>query len=322
MSEIFVVIEHRDGEQKEISLEMLGKADALCREHGYSLTSILIGDSVDTISDALTAYSDNVIVVNDSRLKHFNSENYTAVLKDLIKKHQPLLTLIGHTTWGMDLAPELSVKTELPLSTDAVDITIEDSQPKVIRQIYGGKIFTKVAFKNADGYIVTVRPGAFPFENTINRNGSLINEPFQGDFPEEKKQFIRYEEAEAADVDITQSDFLLSIGRGVEDEDNIEVIQELADSLGATVACSRPVVDKEWLPKYHQVGTSGKSVKPKVYIAMGISGAFQHLAGITGAETVIAINIDPNAPIFQVADYGVVADLFEITEALMEKTFN
>lgn len=317
MNEIFVVIEHREGEQKEINLEMLGKADSLCREHGYGLTSVLIGDNVDTISDTLTAYSDSVIVVSDPRLKHFNSENYTAVLKDLIKNHQPFLTLIGHTTSGMELAPELSVKTGLPLSTDAVNILIEDNQPKVIRQIYGGKIFSKVSFKEAEGYIVTVRPGAFPFEDTIERSGSQKNEPFQGEFPKERKQFIRYEEAEAADVDITESDFLLSIGRGVEDEDNIEEIQELANSLGATIACSRPVVDKEWLPKYHQVGTSGKSVKPKVYIAMGISGAFQHLAGITGAETVIAINTDPDAPIFQSADYGIVADLFEITEALM-----
>ncbi|RLB30794.1 MAG: electron transfer flavoprotein subunit alpha/FixB family protein, partial [Deltaproteobacteria bacterium] len=139
------------------------------------------------------------------------------------------------------------------------------------------------------------------------------------DLPEPSKEFIGFEEAGAGELDITQADLLVSIGRGVGEAENIEVVRELADLMGGVLSCSRPIVDKNWLPKYHQVGTSGKSVKPKVYLAFGISGAFQHVAGISGAGTVIAVNKDPKAPIFRVADYGVVDDLFNVVDALKEK---
>ncbi|MFH1490178.1 MAG: electron transfer flavoprotein subunit alpha/FixB family protein, partial [Pseudomonadota bacterium] len=253
------------------------------------------------------------------RIKNFNGELYTETLSKLINEFSPFLTLIGHTPWGMDFGPALSVKTGLPMATDCVDILMEDGRPKVIRQIYSGKLFSRVSFKEAGGYLITVRPGAFPPDKADERKGEIIKREVPAGLPDARKQFIEFVEAGAGDVDIAQAELLISIGRGIGEQENVAIIKDLADRMGGVLSCSRPVVDKGWLPKYHQVGTSGKSVKPKVYLAFGISGAFQHVAGLSGAGTVIAVNKDKKAPIFRVADYGVVNDLFKIVEVLKEK---
>ena len=183
----------------------------------------------------------------------------------------------------------------------------------------GGKIFARVSFKESPGYLATIRPGAFSPDPSEDHQTEVVKKQFPAGLPESKKQFLELVESEAGEVDIAQAEFLVSVGRGVGEEENLALVRELARSLGAVLSCSRPIVDKKWLPKYHQVGTSGKSVKPKVYLALGISGAFQHVAGISGAGTVIAVNKDPRAPIFRVAQYGVAQDIFKIIPALMEQ---
>ena len=318
MGEIFVVVEHRQGEVRDITFEMLYKANKLCQEFSHNLTAILIGGNEAFIND-IAQRADRVISFEDERLKNFNADTYKEILNGLIQKHRPFLTLMGHTSWGMDLGPALSIKTGYPLATDCVDIMIEDNRPMVIRQIYSGKVFSKVSFKESEGYLMTVRPGAFLPEEVAERQGEVIKKEIPADVAEPRKQFVEFVDTGAGEVDITQSELLVSVGRGIGEEENIEVVKELASLMGGAVSCSRPVVDKNWMPKYHQVGTSGKSVKPKVYFAMGISGAFQHVAGITGAGTVIAVNKDKKAPIFRVADYGVVEDLFKVVDALKEK---
>jgi electron transfer flavoprotein alpha subunit len=260
-----------------------------------------------------------VIVFEDERIGNFNGDLYKELLARLIHEHRPFLTLMGHTPWGMDFAPSLSIKTGYPLATDCVDILVEDGRPKAVRQIYVGKIFSKVAFKDSEGYLITVRGGAFPIDKVGEHKGEVIKKEMPPDLPEPRRQFVAFEDAAAGAIDITQADLLISIGRGVGEADKVPIMQELADIMGGVLSCSRPVVDKNWLPKYHQVGTSGKSVKPKVYLAFGISGAFQHVAGISGAGCVIAVNKDKKAPIFRVADYGVVEDLFKVAEALKAK---
>jgi electron transfer flavoprotein alpha subunit len=216
----------------------------------------------------------------------------------------------------MDVAPALSVRTGYPVATDCVDIVLENGRPKVIRQIYSGKVFQKLSFKETEGFLITVRAGAFPSEKVEGHQGEVIKKDLPAGVPASRKQFVAFEDTSAGAVDITQADLLVSVGRGIGEQENVGVVQELATLMGGVLSCSRPVVDKNWLPKYHQVGTSGKSVKPKVYLAFGISGAFQHVAGITGAGTVIAVNKDKKAPIFRVANFGVVEDLFKIVEAL------
>ncbi|MFH1349766.1 MAG: electron transfer flavoprotein subunit alpha/FixB family protein [Pseudomonadota bacterium] len=319
MGEIFVVVEHRTGEIREITFQMLWKANELCKNLSHNLTAVLLGGKDEPFVNEIAERADKVIVVEDEKLKHFNGDLYKEILLKLIEEYHPFMTLIGQTPWGMDLAPSISVRTRYPLATDCVDIVAENGRLAVIRQIYSGKIFSKVSFKESEGYLITVRPGSFPPDKAGERKGEVIKKEIPAGLPEARKQFLEFVEAGVGAIDISQADLLVSIGRGIGEEGNIAAIKELAGIMGGVISCSRPIVDKNWLPKYHQVGTSGKSVKPKVYLAFGISGAFQHVAGLTGAGTIIAINKDSKAPIFRVADYGVVDDLFKIADALKEK---
>jgi electron transfer flavoprotein alpha subunit len=320
MGEIFVVAEHRKGEVREITFEMLFKARELCRAFSHRLTALLLAGKGTGFADDLAKRADRVLVFEDDRLETFDSDLYKEILNRVIQEDRPFMTLIGHTSWGMDLAPALSVKTGLPLATDCVDIQAKDGRPIVIRQIYSGKLFSRVSFKESAGYLITVRPGAFlPPDDAEMTSGEVVKQDVPADLAEPRKTFVEFVDTGAGEIDITQADLLVSIGRGIGEEENIATIRELADRMGATLSCSRPVVDKNWLPKFHQVGTSGKSVRPKVYLALGISGAFQHVAGITGAGTVIAVNKDRKAPIFRVADYGVADDLFKVADALKNK---
>jgi electron transfer flavoprotein alpha subunit len=320
MGDIYVVTEHRKGEVRDITFEMLFKARELCRAFSHRLTTILLAGKDTGFANGLANWADRVVVFEDNRLETFNADLYKEILNRVIREDQPFMTLIGHTSWGMDLAPALSVKTGLPLATDCVDIQAEDGRPMVVRQIYSGKLFSRVSFKESPGYLITVRPGAFlPPDNAEMTPGEIVKQDVPADLAEPRKTFVEFVDTGAGEIDITQADLLVSIGRGVGEEENIAAIRDLADKMGATLSCSRPVVDKNWLPKFHQVGTSGKSVRPKVYLALGISGAFQHVAGITGAGTVIAVNRDRKAPIFRVADYGVADDLFKVADALKEK---
>jgi electron transfer flavoprotein alpha subunit len=316
MGEIFVLVEHRKGELRDISLEMLWKADRLAEEGGHTLTAVVLAGKDEPFLNDLTGRADRVLFVEDPRLEAFNTDLYKGILLSLIREHGPFMVLIPHSPWGMDLAPALAVKTGFPLATDCVDIAAADGKPGVVRQIYSGKIFSRVVFREAETYLITVRASAFPPDKAEGRSGEVVRVEVPADLPEPRRTFMAFEDAGAGAVDITQAELLVSVGRGVGEADNIEAVRELAERMGGMISCSRPVVDKNWLPKYHQVGTSGKSVKPKVYLALGISGAFQHVAGITGAGTVIAVNKDKKAPIFRVANYGVVDDLFNVVDAL------
>jgi len=319
MGDIFVIAEHRNGEIRDITFEMLQKAGALAQDLSCNVSAVLLAGPNESFSSDLSKWADRVLVFEDERLKTYNSDLYTGILTALVREQQPFLTLVGHTSWGLDYAPALAVRTGFPLATDVNDILLEDGRPQVIRQMYGGKLFSRVSFEQSEGYMITVRPGVFQVDTAGDKTGTVVSQNLPEDLQSPRREFLEFEETAAGDVDITQADLLVSVGRGVGEADNISAVQELADLLGGTLSCSRPVVDKNWLPKYHQVGTSGKSVKPKVYLALGISGAFQHVAGITGADCVIAVNKDKKAPIFRVADYGIADDLFTVVEALKGK---
>jgi electron transfer flavoprotein alpha subunit len=319
MAEILVLAEHRDGELREITLQMLNKASELSRRYSHELSVVLLGSRPENLIKVLAERAKRIIVYDDERLQHFNADYYKEILTVLINERKPLMVLIGHTPWGMDLAPALAIKTGYPLATDCVDIMLDSDKPKVVRQVYAGKIFCRMIFREAPAYLITVRGGAFPAEKAGDYQAEVIQAVVPPLMAKSSREFVGYRDASKGDVDICQAELLVSIGRGIGEKENIEAIKGLADLMGGVISCSRPVVDKNWLPKYHQVGTSGKSVKPKVYLALGISGAFQHVAGISGAGTVIAVNKDKKAPIFRVADYGVVADLLSIVASLKEK---
>ena len=319
MSEIAVVVEHRLGELRDISLEMLWKAGELAEKLSSTVTAVLIGHEVDPISENLSDRADKIIIYDDERLKNFNADTYKDILSQLIDETNPIITLIGNTSWGTELASCLSIKIGFPIATDCIDIITDNNKLTVQRQMYAGKVFSNVSFAPSKGYIFTIRSGVFPKDKIGDRQAEKIKKEFPLSEITSKKSFVEFVETAAGDVDISQAELLVSVGRGIGEEDNISIVKELSEAINAVLSCSRPIVDKNWLPKYLQVGTSGKSVSPKVYIAVGISGAFQHMAGTTGAETIIAINKDPKAPIFRSAHYGIVDDLFKIVPVLKEK---
>jgi len=319
MKEIVVVAEHRRGELRDVTWEMLSIGRQLAEVQGADIEVALLGKGMNPFAEALKSKAKRVFVIEDPRLEAFNSETYNKALVQLITERKPFLTLIGHTAMGMDFAPRLAAQLKMPLASDCMGIQAKDETLFLTRQLYGGKVNAEVSFSKKGPYMITVRPGAFPVLEKEPLAGEVVSLPSPLTDEGLARRFLQYVEAAAGEVDITQADILVSVGRGIKEADNIPIVKELADAVGGVLACSRPVVDKKWLPKGCQVGTSGKTVKPKVYIAIGISGAFQHVAGMKGAGTVIAINKDPKAPIFSVANYGIVADLFKIVPVIKDK---
>jgi electron transfer flavoprotein alpha subunit len=233
---------------------------------------------------------------------------------------QEAILLVPHNTFGMDLSPGLSIRLDSAFVSDTVDFEgIEGTRLKVIRQEYSGQVSTHVTCDVSSGVVINVRPGAFQPDESKSAAGQVIDKSSEIGELTAGRRFLEIVEAEVGDVDITKADILVSVGRGIEDQDNIEVAEELAQTVGGVVSCSRPIVDAKWLEKSRQVGTSGKTVKPKVYMALGISGSFQHLGGIKGNPFIVAVNKNPKAPIFQVADIGVVEDLLDFVPVLTEK---
>ena len=320
MGGIFVLAEHRQGKIRDVTQEMLGVGEKLATQQGAALTAVLLGKGVKNFAEELATRASKVLVVEDENLEHFNSILYQKVLTSLISKYQPLLTLMGHTAFGMDLAPSLSVETGFPLVTDCIGLSFEDGRLKAVRSIYGGKVNANVFLKESQGYISTIRPGVFSPKTPGGKKGGIIIEPSPLKGTVDAKKFVEYIEAPITGEDITQAEIIVSVGQGIGGPEHIPMVEEVAKNLGGVLACSRPVVDRNWLPKGRQVGISGKTVKPKVYIAIGISGAFQHVTAMQGSETIIAINKDPRAPIFGVADYGIVDDFQNVIPILKEKT--
>jgi len=320
MNEIFVLAEHRQGQIRDITLEMLTKGGELAEKTNTDLTAVLLGKEVKKHAKTLSEYAKKVLLVEDAKLENFNSEAYQKVLSNLINEHKPLLTMIGHTSFGVDLAPSLAAALKLPLATDCIDLEFESETLFITRQMYGGKVNVRATVRKSGSYIVTVRQAAFTAQKPAV-SGKIIEVPSPLTEEITEKRFVEYVLPPPGGVDITAADALVGIGRGIKDESNMLVVEELAKALGGVLACSRPIVDKEWLPSDRQVGSSGKTVKPKLYIALGISGAFQHVLGMKNSDLIISVNKDPNAPIFSFSDYGVVDDLFKIVPPLRDKIY-
>ncbi|MCK4788217.1 MAG: electron transfer flavoprotein subunit alpha/FixB family protein [Desulfobacteraceae bacterium] len=319
MKEILVLAEHRRGELRDITFEMLSMANRLAGENDMTVTALFLGHEASDLSDGLKGACDSIVIMDDPELANCNADPYLVAMELILKERKPLLTLIGHTAAGMDLAPALATRLSLPLATDCLEVNLVEGRLEVIRQIYGGKINAYLTMKPFDQYLISIRPGSAAAEAEQGKSGATETVPVPSWEDLKGRRFLDYLEAELEDIDIAAADILVSIGRGIGKPENIPVAQEFADAIGATLACSRPVADKEWLPKSRQVGTSGKTVNPKIYIALGISGAFQHQAGMKNANTIIAVNKDARAPIFNVAHYGIVDDLFKVLPLLKEK---
>ncbi len=314
MKDIFVLMEHRRGELREVSLELLSGAAGL----GGTVVAVLLGSGADDFAAKAAGLADKVLYVDDPMFENYNAEAYQKALSALIKEHGPGLVLMGHTGHGVDLAPALAVELGAPLVTDITGLEMDGDKPKPVRQYYGGKLDAHMVLKDADLYILTVREATFQAAEP-SKSGEVVKvaNPVSEDISYRK--FVEYVEPEVGEVDITQSALLVGVGRGIREDKNLPLLEELASALGADLAASRAVVDAGWLPADRQVGISGKTVKPKLYLAVGISGAFQHVTGMKGSEFIVAINKDPDAPIFGIAQVGIVDDLLKVVPALTEK---
>lgn len=317
MREIVVLAEHRRNEVRDITFEMLTKGRQLAEKNNSELVAVIFGKNIKDKAEALAKYADKVLFMDDVGFEFFNSDVYQQALSFIIRERKPILTMIGHTSYGLDLAPSLAVSLNIPLVTDCLDLEFSDGKLVATRQMYGGKIYCKINIRKSESYIATIRQGVTtPIEGETR--GEIIELPTPV-MDSVKKKFVKYVLPAVGEVDISSADILVAVGRGIKDQANISLAEELAKGLGGVLACSRPIVDKGWLPSDRQVGSSGKTVKPKLYIALGISGAFQHIIGMKNSQLIIAINKDPNAPIFNVAHYGVVEDLFKVVPRLIER---
>ena len=311
-NDVFVITDQLDGKFSDVSFEMVGKAKELASSFGGQAVAVVVGAG----ADANVFASDATLQIDDPNLAQFNPEAYGKVIEALVKEKSPRLVMFGWTATGMDLAAWLSARLGKPCVAYGRDLCIENSNLIVTSQVYGGKMIADIT-PEGDMAIIACLAGSFPVEAGQGTTAATtMASPVSLDGL--KTRFVEAIKPAGGDVDITAQAKLVSIGRGIGSKDNVELAEELAQKLGATVSSSRPVVDAGWLPRTRQVGKSGLKVKPKLYLMLGISGAPEHLEGMKSAELIIAINTDKKAPIFNVAHYGATADLFEVAEAMLE----
>ncbi len=318
MSNVMVLAEHRQGLLRDVTFEMLAAGRNLASESGGELEVVLFGEGNGSMAQQLSAQAQRVIHADSPALKEFNYEAYQRVLVKLVRERKPDAVMIAHSAFGTDLAPSLAVELGVGIVSDATGFKKTDEGLVVSRGMYGGKLCADRLVKTVPA-VLMVRQSTFKPDEVSAVGGEIVNwDPGDVGFGLMTK-FITLEEVPTTGIDITKADIIVGIGRGLKEDTNLPPIQEFADAIGGVLAGSRPVVDAGWLEKERQVGSSGKTVKPRLYIALGISGAFQHVAGMKGADTIIAVNKDPHAPIFAVAHYGIVDDLHKVVPVLKEK---
>ena len=318
MPQIFAYIVHRNGVAEDSVAELAAAARKIDPNAAPTAIVAGVGTSLDAACESVRASYKEVWKIANEALAYPNAELIRKALVKVLPAGS--IVLVPHDHFGIDLAPGLSVKLNAAFVSDVLKIEgANGSALKVVRQEFGGQVSAHVRCDISSGGVITVRPGAFKPLESAPISGTVVDKSAEIGTLTAGRRYLQTVVAEAGDVDITKHNVLVSIGRGIQEKDNVGIAQELADALGAALSCSRPVVDAKWLEKSRQVGSSGKTVKPKVYLACGISGAFQHLAGIKGNPFIVAINKNPKAPIFQVADVGIVDDILEFLPEMTNK---
>ncbi|MBI5443022.1 MAG: electron transfer flavoprotein subunit alpha [Deltaproteobacteria bacterium] len=322
---VWVFVEQEDGKAASVSWELLGAGASLARDLGVPLSAFVLGSGVDHLAPEAFAYgAERVYLIDDPVLEHYRTEAYLKGTVDLIRKHRPEIVLMGATGLGRDLAGAVATALETGLTADCTELTI-DREKRLLEQTrpaFGGNIIATILNQLRRPQMASVRPHVMRQPpRREGAGGELVREPLgvlEADVRTKVLEVLR-EQAGAEHVDIAGAAVLVSGGRGMQGPENFRLLQELADVLGGTVSASRSAVDAGWMPYERQVGQTGKTVRPKIYIACGISGAIQHLVGMQDADLIIAVNRDRDAPIFEVAHYGLVGDLFEIVPALIRR---
>lgn len=331
---VFVFAQQVDNKLSGIALELVGKGKELAKDLGTEVTAVLVGNNVKNLADELAAYgADKIILVDDPELKEYRTEPYAHAIASVIQKYKPEIFLVGATAIGRDLGPRVSARIHTGLTADCTQLDIGDfpmnpipgkeqlhNQLLMTRPAFGGNTIATIACPAFRPQMATVRPGVMQ-KAPKTAGAKAVVEEFNPGFTPNKNyvEILKVVKSVAETADIMDAKILVSGGRGMKSPENFKLLDDLAKVIGGTVSCSRAVVDAGWKPKDLQVGQTGKTVRPNVYFAIGISGAIQHLAGMEESDIIIAINKDETAPIFDVADYGIVGDLNKIVPALTEK---
>lgn len=321
---VWTIAETNKEKIKEVSFELLNRGRKLADKLGTELASVLIGNNInnDAVQELIYRGADKVYLISDPQLENFIVENYANVLERLVNEYRPEIIIAAATTSGRSLMPYLSVRVNAGLTADCTDLDIEEGTGNLLqtRPAIGGNILATIKTPEHRPQMATVRPKSTrPNPKDEKRTGEVINITLKPELIDGRVERIGCKKNEQGDVNIQDADIIISGGRGLKKADNFGLISELAQHLDGVIGASRDAVDRGWVSYPHQVGLSGKTVLPKLYIAVGISGAIQHLAGMKTADNIIAINNDPEAPIFKVADFGIVGDLFEILPMLNEQ---
>lgn len=316
---VLVIAEQRDGILKKVAFEMLGVGAELAAALGGSVEAALLGSGLDGLPDTLAQYgATKVYVADDDSLASYSSEGYTDTLAGTIGQSEPAIVLVGATAMGRDLAPRLAARLGVGLASDCTALEIADGRLVATRPIFAGKALAKVKL-NGDPQMATVRPNVLAAPEP-NAAATAAVEPVAALADSVRARVVDIVGAGEGEIDVAEADIIVTGGRGVDGPEGFAPIRSLAKTLGAAVGASRAAVDAGWIEHAHQVGQTGKTVTPNLYIACGVSGAIQHLAGMKTSKVIVAVNKDPEAPIFKLANYGIVGDLFEVVP-LLEKEF-
>src|SRR5271163_684588 len=317
---ILVVAEQREGKLNRVSFETIAAAQSIAKETGWPVEVVLPGNSLSApAAELATKASAHVYALESPALENYTADAYVHALKHFIAEKQPKLVLFPHTYEVRDFAPRLAMALDRTLISDSTGYKYENGKLLFIRQMFQGKFAADVSFTGDSPWLATMQTGAFrgdqaePGNAPVDTVAAALAESSPRVTPHEV-----FQEAKQA-VDLGQAEVIVAVGRGIKEQKNLALAEALAEALGGEVAASRPICDNGWLPLDRQIGSSGQTVAPKLYIALGISGAIQHIVGMKGAGTIVAINKDPEAPIFEIADVGVVANLFDIVPALTEE---
>ncbi len=319
---ILAILEQRQGKLSRVSWETLAASQAICAETGWTLEAAVIGNSIGNLATEVAGKKvSKVYAVESSKLEPYTPDAFVAALKQVLQSKQPKLVLLPHTYQVRDFIPKLATAMKSTVISDCVGYKKDGDKLVFTRQMFQGKFSADVSFTCEAPWFVTFQNGAFRGDKleagTSAAPVETINVEVADDIVRTKPQEI-FKEAKQA-VDLTQAEIIVSVGRGIKEQKNIEIAKQLAEALGGELAASRPICDSGWLPMDRQVGSSGQTVAPKLYLALGISGAIQHVVGMKAARTIIAINKDSEAPIFEIADYAVVGNLFDIVPPLIEE---
>ncbi|MFC2161095.1 electron transfer flavoprotein subunit alpha/FixB family protein [Acidobacteriota bacterium] len=315
-----VYIEIREGKIKKSSLEALSEAKRLSNDMGMEVAAVIVGHDNEALAKEGFRYgASKVFVLENTLLSHYSPSGFAFALQSLIDEIKPAVILFSATAMGKDLAPRLAARLGVSMASDCISLTAKEGKLEVVRPIYAGKAFAAFSFKSSP-QIASLRPNVFPLIDPVDKQGETVKKDVILAEDNAKDRVVELLKAEGSDLDVTEAEIVVSGGRGMKGPENFDLLRDLSSILPhSAVGASRSAVDAGWIDHQHQVGQTGKTVSPNLYLAFGISGAIQHLAGMSSSKFIVAVNKDPEAPIFKVADFGVIGDLFQILPPLKEE---